>query len=81
MPYAHKEDCFIDRADRPGKAILLNEEGTRLATFETDMTDAQIMSALDFANDAWARGVKFGNEQKAGEIRAVLGVPPIASGD
>jgi hypothetical protein len=81
MKYIDEKDCYIDRVGCPGKAVLLDAEGVSLVTFDGDMTDAQIIDALRFANDVWAKGVKFGQELKAAEIRTVLGVAPIPTED
>lgn len=74
--YLHPNDAIIDRDTDPDRAFvdLLDEEGTRLYPFPRDWTDEQIMHALSFANIAYLKGMKHGQEAKAREIRKALDI-------
>ena len=62
-----------------GWALLYDgDDGQRgvLHSFPESMTDEQILDALDFANRAYETGCRVGREEKAAEVRKILGVKP-----
>lgn len=75
--YVHKDDCLITRrrSDLSGEiAELFDADGVKLWTFPGDMTDAQILAAVAFANLTYTKGVEAGEQQKTRQIKAVLGI-------
>jgi len=69
----HPKDAAIQIED--GRKALYDSDGYRLFVFgEADLwTDAQIMTALNFANEAYRCGARSGRAEKAYEIRRALG--------
>jgi hypothetical protein len=45
-----------------------------LFAFPSDWTSDQVMKALDFANEAFERGIRYGRSDKAYEVRRALGI-------
>lgn len=70
--FCHVEDSTVKREN--ARALLHNEEGEILLSVPDTWTDAQIKTALEFANRAYAKGVEFGKELKALEIKACLSI-------
>lgn len=77
--FCHPEDLGIFR---PGEdaghtiptAKLYNCDGDYLGSFPESWTDEQIHRAVKFANIAYSKGYEAGQQAKAGEICAVLGI-------
>jgi len=69
--FCHVEGCTVERES--GRAELRNEEGKLLLSVPHTWTDAQIKIALEFANRTYAKGIEFGKQLKALEIKACLG--------
>ena len=65
-------DCHIDRESLDGCALLIDENGDHLNSFDGSMSDAHVMQALQFANRLYSLGIKAGRSQKAAEIRGTL---------
>ncbi len=79
MKYCHPQDAFIREDEREmtkGEKLLYSCDGDLLFAFPGpgEWTDEQIMIALDFANQAFERGVIFGRSEKAYEMRKALGM-------
>ena len=69
--FCHVEDCTIEREN--ARAELRNEEGKLLLSVPDTWTDAQITTALEFANRSYAKGIEFGKALKALKIKACIG--------
>lgn len=74
MQIVDTRDAYIDRDHQPGMAFLYDCDGCALGVFPGDMTDFQIKAALSFANTWYARGVERGQQMKAEQLRAALGL-------
>lgn len=75
--YRYREDCAIERNDPnyPASIVLYDCDGFVVRRFDEDWTDGQIWEVLEFANQAYAQGLRRGEVNKANEIRkALLGV-------
>lgn len=72
--YHSKNVCLIDRDNEnyPRQAVLFDEEGNLVFSFDADFTDAQIWQALEFANQAYRVGFSTGEYRKMNEIRRAL---------
>ncbi|BCN13341.1 hypothetical protein RPSD_52260 (plasmid) [Ralstonia solanacearum] len=70
--FCHVEDSTVKREN--ARAVLRNEEGEILLSVPDTWTDAQIKTALELANRAYAKGVEFGKALKALEIEACLSI-------
>ena len=70
--FCHVEDCTVEREN--ARVELRNEEGKLLLSVPDTWTDAQIKVALEFANRTYAKGIEFGKQLKAVEIKACLGL-------
>ena len=76
------EDCIVVRPDSEWEDMRLegharlcaNDEEYSYFNFPESFTDEQIRIALRFANLAYAKGFSHGKDDKAREIRRVLGV-------
>jgi hypothetical protein len=75
MKYRHKEDCFIDRqfAEDRDQALLVDCDGHIVFRVSaSEWSDDQIWRALELQNEAYAKGVQFGQVQKVHEIKKAL---------
>jgi len=79
VKYCHPTDAKIIEDEREftkGEKLLYNCDGDILFAFPGpgEWADEQIMMALDFANEAFAAGVRYGRTEKAYEVRKALGM-------
>jgi hypothetical protein len=70
--YCARVDASIKRCERG--CVLYDGNGDELFLFPLFWTDDLIMKALDFANQAFSRGVEVGRVKKLYEIRGALGI-------
>ncbi|MHB1952350.1 MAG: hypothetical protein ACYCOU_01260 [Sulfobacillus sp.] len=73
--YCSPTDVEIDRTHKPGVVTLRIGDGDELFYFPGEWSDAQIQTALGFANTTYAQGLKIGRWEKLKEVRAALGLP------
>lgn len=77
MKYCHPNDAAIEndkRENTAGERLLYNSDEDLLFAFPPDWTDDQVMKALDFANEAFEKGIRYGRSEVAFEIRKALGM-------
>lgn len=76
MKYAHKGDCdIVTNADGyTNRKALIHCDGDVLFSFPLDTDDMCIWLALDFANQAYRRGVDVGKYSAQRKIQAALGI-------
>jgi hypothetical protein len=77
MKYCHPQDAkIVDdvRDNTKGEKLLYNCDGDLLFAFPNDWTEEHVMKALDFANEAFERGNRYGRSDKAYELRKALGM-------
>ncbi|HGW4498772.1 hypothetical protein [Stutzerimonas nitrititolerans] len=68
------QEAWIDRESNAHIATVRDADGDSVLTFSAAMPDDEIMRMLDSFNRVYARGYERGQEAKARELRAVLGV-------
>ncbi len=56
------------------RPVLCDNKDHEVWTFPSGWSNEQIMTALEFANHAYGKGVKEGMRRKQEEIKKVLGV-------
>jgi len=79
MKYCHEKDARIVNDEREftqGERLLYSCDGDLLFAFPTDWTDIQVMTALDFSNQAFDKGYRYGRITLASEVRRLLGMTP-----
>ena len=77
VKFCHPKDAVIrddDREHTEGEKLLCDCDGDVLFAFPSGWTEEQIMKALDFANDAFEKGIQYGRSDKAYEVRKALGI-------
>lgn len=78
MKLCSRNDAAIvpdEREMTKGDKMLYDCENLLFAfPLAENWTDDQIMRALDFANETFERGMRFGRSDKAAEIRKAIGI-------
>jgi hypothetical protein len=73
---AHISDCEIVRSfkGREGVVAVVDCDGDVVFSVSNQWTDEQILIAFNIANKSYSEGFKAGENNKAYEIKKVLGI-------
>jgi len=77
MKFCHPQDAIVEDDDREmtkGEKLLRDCDRDILFAFPSEWTTDQVMKALDFANEAFEKGIRYGRSDKAYEVRKALGM-------
>lgn len=69
--YVHIEDIHIERNEW---AEVWDCDGDKVCSFPLDFTDKQIKHSIGLINKFYVKGLDVGQDQKARQIRDVLGL-------
>lgn len=72
----HPDDAKVIRniENKPGAALMIDEEGDTLFVAPDFWTDDQMFTALNIMNGAYSQGIKTGKRLKQIEICKALGI-------
>lgn len=75
--YVHSEDCSVIRDHEEfntNLAVLMDCDGDIVFSVPKEYSDEQIFYILNLVNTFYSKGIKYGEENKAYQIRKILGI-------